>query len=135
MRYIFIMFMLLMSLNASSSKFIDKMGYEINYEQALLKAKKENKILMMVASTKSCPWCRKLERQTLQKKSVNNKIKENFIALAVDKDESFYPKVFEVKVVPTIYFINPKDESVVLKTLGYKNRKDFKEILEQVALK
>ena len=32
-------------------------------EAALQKAKDSNKTLMMIASTKDCPWCRKLERQ------------------------------------------------------------------------
>ena len=137
MRNIFLVFLLglFLNLNATSQKFIKEMNYEDNYKVALEKAKKLNKPIMMVASEVSCPWCRKLERQTLKKKKIDTLIKENFIPLSVDKDLLNYPSKFNVKVVPTIFFINPKDETVILKVLGYKNKKDFKEILEKVVNK
>jgi thioredoxin-related protein len=90
---------------------------------------------MMIASTKSCPWCRKLERQTLTRDNINNIIQKNFVPLAVDQDLKNYPKKYEVKVVPTVYFINPKDESVIKKVLGYKNKKEFSKILDEVVSK
>ncbi len=135
MKYIFVFLFLLVSLNASSNKFIEKMAYETNYLVALEKAKKENKQLMMVGSTKSCPWCRKMERQTLSKNNIANFIKENFIALSVDQELKNYPAKYEIKVVPSIFFINPKDETVILKVLGYKSKKEFKKILDKVSLK
>lgn len=135
MKYILVCLLLVINLNATSKKFIEKMGYETSYDLALQKAKDSNKTLMMIASTKDCPWCRKLERQTLKKENISDFIKKNFIALSVDKDKANYPKKFEVKVVPTIYFINPKDESVINRTLGYKNKKDLKIILEKVVEK
>jgi len=135
MKYILLLILLLSGLYASSSKFIEQMNYETVYEKALEKAKKQNKSIMMIASTKSCPWCRKLERQTLKRENINNIIQKNFIPLAVDQDLGNYPKKFEVKVVPTVYFINPEDESVVKKVLGYKNRKEFSKILDEVVSK
>ena len=126
---------LFLNLNATSNKFIEEMAYEVDYKIALQKAKKLNKPLLMIASQVTCPWCRKLERQTLKKKTIDTFIKENFIPLSVDKDLLNYPKKFEVKVVPTMFFINPKDETVIKKVLGYKNKKEFKEILEKVVIK
>ena len=128
-------FSIVSNLNATSEKFIKEMNYEVDYKVAFEKAKKANKSIMMVASQVTCPWCRKLERQTLKKKEIDTLIKENFIPLSVDKDILNYPSKFKVKVVPTIFFINPKDETVILKVLGYKNKKDFKEILEKVVYK
>ena len=137
MKNIFLVFVLglFLNLNATSEKFIKQMNYEDNYKIALEKAKKANKPIMMVVSQVTCPWCRKLERQTLKKQKINTLIKENFVALSVDKDKLNYPKKFEVKVVPTIFFINSKDETIIKKILGYKNKKDFIEILEKVLSK
>ena len=137
MKNIFLVFVLglFLNLNATSEKFIKQMNYEDNYKIALEKAKKANKPIMMVVSQVTCPWCRKLERQTLKKQKINTLIKENFIALSVDKDKLNYPNKFEVKVVPTIFFINSKDETIIKKILGYKNKKDFIEILEKVLSK
>jgi len=135
MKFILVCLFLVLNLAASSKEFIEKMGYETNYEVSLKKARKENKNLMMIGSTKSCPWCRKMERQTLSKKNIKNFINEKYIVVAVDQDLGNYPKKYEIKVVPTIFFINAKDESIKEKVLGYKNKKDFKEILEKVSLK
>lgn len=135
MKYLFLFIFLLVNLEASSVKFIEQMKYETSYEKALLKAKEENKILMMIATTKSCPWCRKLERQTLKKDEVDNLIKTKFIPLSVDQDLKNFPSVYEVKVVPTIYFINPKDETVIEKVLGYKNKNEFMDILQRIVSK
>ncbi len=135
MKYILLLILLLNGLFASSSKFIEKMNYETIYEKALERAIKENKSIMMIASTKSCPWCRKLERQTLKRENINNIIQKNFVPLAVDQDLKNYPKKYEVKVVPTVYFINPKNESVIKKVLGYKNKKEFSKILDEVVSK
>lgn len=135
MKYILLLILLLNGLFASSSEFIEKMNYETIYEKALERAIKENKSIMMIASTKSCPWCRKLERQTLTRDNINNIIQKNFVPLAVDQDLKNYPKKYEVKVVPTVYFIYPKDESVIKKVLGYKNKKEFSKILDEVVSK
>ncbi len=134
MKNIYLVFILglFLNLNATSEKFIKEMSYEDDYQIALEKAKKENKSIMMVVSQVTCPWCRKLERQTLKKKKIDALVKENFIPLSVDKDKLNYPKKFKVKVVPTIFFINSKDETIIKKILGYKNKKDFREILEKV---
>ena len=133
MRNIFLVFILglFLNLNATSQKFIKEMNYEVDYKTALEKAKKENKNIMMVISQTTCPWCRKLERQTLKKENINSLVKENFIALSIDKDIINYPKKYEAKVVPTIFFVNAKDETIIKKVLGYKNKKDFQKILEK----
>ena len=132
MKYILFLLFLVSVSFASSAEFIKEMKYETLYETALQKAKNENKILMMVATSQSCPWCRKLERQTLKKDEINSVIQSKFIPLSVDQDLKNFPSNFEVKVVPTIYFINPKDESVISKVLGYKNKKEFAEIISEV---
>ncbi|PLY08454.1 MAG: hypothetical protein C0625_02365 [Arcobacter sp.] len=98
MRKIFLVliftFSIVSSLNATSAKFIKEMNYESDYKTALEKAKKANKSVFMVVSETTCPWCRKLERQTLKKKNINSIIKENFIPLSVEKDINNYPKQF-----------------------------------------
>ena len=118
--------------NGASQEFIEKYDYENNYNKALEKAKKNNKPIMLVLSTKSCPWCRKLERQTLKKDFIQELVSKNFTPLALDRDHEVYPKKFQAKVVPTVYFIDPNNEKSILVSYGYKNKRDFKEILLKV---
>jgi len=113
----------------SSHNFIEKYNYEVDYKSGLEKAKKANKPILLVLSTKTCPWCRKFERQTLKKEVIDNIIKANFIPIALDKNSGIYPKKFTPKVVPTVYFIDPKDQSIIFTSYGYKNKNNFKKIL------
>ena len=123
------------NLYAVSSDFIKNMNYEITYEEALVKGKKENKNIMIFIVQKSCPWCRKMEKQTLKKTNIDSLIKKEFIPLIVDEASNNYPKKFEAKLFPTTYFINTKDETIIAKILGYKNKKDFFNILKDVSEK
>lgn len=126
----------IISLYAAPEKFIKQMNYESNYEVALQKSIKENKPIMMVLSTTTCPWCRKLERQTLKKKNIDSIIKANFIPLALNRDETqTYPKVFETKVVPTVFFIDQKTQTAFERSLGYKNKNDFEKMLQKALIK
>lgn len=129
---LFVFLLIYTNLYAISSDFIRAMGYESTYEKALLKAKKENKDIMMVVVQKSCPWCRKMEKQTLQRDSIDKLVKKSFIPLLVDEASNDYPKKFEAKLFPTTMFIDVKNEKLISKTLGYKNKKEFQEILEEV---
>jgi predicted bacteriocin transport accessory protein len=107
------------------------MEYEIDYQSALAKAKQENKPIMMVIGTKTCPWCRKFESQTLKKKMIHNKVATNFIPLSLTKDVDKYPAQFDAKVVPTIFFINPHTQESYFISRGYQNKHKFKETLQQ----
>lgn len=132
MKYLFFIVLFVSSLFASSAKFIEEMKYETNYELALQKAKKENKDLMMLVTSKSCPWCRKLERQTLSKEDINSLIQKSYVPLNVDQDLKNYPKNLEVKYVPTVYFIDSKNGKLIEKVVGYKNKKEFTNVLGNI---
>ena len=131
MKYIFLILFIISGL-FSSSKFTEEMKYETNYEVALNKAKNENKNLMMLVTSESCPWCRKLERQILKKEDINDLIQKSYVPLNVDQDLKNYPKKFEVKYVPTVYFIDSKNGKVIEKSVGYKNKKEFTTILGKI---
>lgn len=121
-------------LNASTVELFKTLGYENNYKQALAKAKKVDKPMMLVISTKTCPWCRKLEQQVLKRENINKQVQSNFVGVPIEKDTDIYPKKFIPKVVPTIVFVNPKDESVIFTSYGYKPKKEFTQLLKDVNL-
>ena len=130
-KFLFLIFVTICTnLYAVSPAFIKTMGYESSYKNALHKAKKDNKNLMLVFVQKSCPWCRKMERLTLQKKEIDSLIKKNFTPLILDEALNNYPEKFKAKLFPTILFIDSKNEKLIEKVLGYKNKKEFKKILE-----
>jgi hypothetical protein len=105
--------------------FAQKMQYETVYETAKARALKENKPLMMVMVTHYCPWCRKFERRTLEKSSVNTIVQKNFVPLIVNREAKLYPKQFFTPRIPVVFFIDPKKESHFWESIGYKTISEF----------
>ena len=129
MKKIFGILVVSIALHAGSAKFAKEMGYETDYKTAIAKAKKEEKLVMFVIGTRTCPWCRKFEKQTLKKEEVHSKVLKNFIPLAMYKDGD-YPQKFNPKAIPAVHFIDPNDEESLLTSMGYKSKKMFLATLE-----
>lgn len=115
------------------------LGADINwntsYDQALSKAKKENKPLMVLITSEQCRWCRKLENTTLQDESIVNRINGKFEAVNVIKDKSNYPKNLTAKMVPMSYFLDPKTGKVLYSIPGYWESEDYNSILDDALQK
>lgn len=132
---IFVLFVLffgiLSQLNGASLEFATSMNYQTNYEKAIAQGKKENKPVMLFLSSKSCPWCRKFENQTLRNTTINKKVHANFIALVLDQEDDKYPEKFYPQYIPTVLFINPKTEEYFVQSIGYKTPAKFQESLDE----
>ncbi len=133
MKIVLLISALLLSLHAGHIEdFAKKFHYETNYQEALSKAKAQNKPIMMVLVTHYCPWCRKFEAKTLSRQSIDQSINQRFIKLVLNRDKKAYPRAFSTPLVPTTYFINPKNQTIIKKIFGYKGKKDFKALIEKV---
>ncbi len=77
-----------------------------DYDIALKKAKKEDKILLLMISREDCPMCIFMKNHTLENESVGEFIEMNFVFAEV-KPENI-PSRFKVFGTPTFYFIDPK---------------------------
>ncbi|MDB2562468.1 thioredoxin family protein [Sulfurimonas sp.] len=116
---------------AHIDRFAQEMKFERDYNTALEKAKKENKVLMMVLSADYCPWCRKFENKTLKSKLLQAQLDQDVISLVVDKkfDMKTFPEKFKTQFTPKVFFINPKDENILHETIGYVKKKEFSNAL------
>ncbi len=133
MKFLLTLLLLTLTLfSASADKFAKEMGYERDYNVALVKAKKQNKPLMMVLGSSYCPWCRKFERETLSSKNVSSYIKKETIALIVDNrhDIKSFPKEFRTNFTPKVFFIDPKTQKSFYETTAYMKKIEFLEELE-----
>ncbi len=133
MKKILILLLLTLTLfGANVDEFAQEMGFERDYKTALAKAKKENKVLMMVLGADYCPWCRKFERKTLNSTLLKKRLQTEVVTLVVDKkfDVESFPTKYQTQFTPRVFFINPQDESILLDTTGYIKKKHFKESLD-----
>lgn len=119
----------------SISVFAVEIVWNSSYEEALTKAKKESKPLMVVITSEQCRWCRKLESTTLQDEEIISRVNAKFQAVNVTKDKSVYPKSLTAKMVPMSYFIDPANGKVLYSIPGYWGSEDYNSILDDALRK
>lgn len=118
--------LLLFASNAKDAAFL--LDYEEVYSLALSKAKKEQKVLMMVIVKEPCPYCDKLVEKTLDSQTIKAKLKE-FVPLVIAHDDE-YPESFRPPVRPVTLFINPNDSSILHTLAGYRDIDVFKDAMD-----
>ncbi|NOQ29711.1 MAG: thioredoxin fold domain-containing protein [Helicobacteraceae bacterium] len=126
---IFMMSLMMFTLLSAAQidEFAQSVQYERSYAKALSMAKKQNKLLMLLVVADYCPWCKKFERKTLSSDAIKKRVQMEFIAVAIDKyrDKGAYPKKFYSKAIPTVYFVDPKNQEAILTSYGYLKKKEF----------
>ena len=93
-------------------------------KDALLKARKEHKPVMVYVKSDSCAYCDKMKEKTLNHPSVQENI-HGFIFVTADKNEREAKEYLPVtRYTPTVYFISSKFK-VVNTVKGYLGKDDF----------
>ena len=116
---------------ANEESFEKQYHYFTSYQEAHTKAVETHKPLMVLFVTTSCPWCKKLENQTLKRESINSFIQAHFIPVFINKDADAFPKFLSPVVSPTLFFVEPKEEKQFYDIIGYKSAVEFLELLQE----
>ena len=100
-----------------------------SYADALKQGVEQNKPVVLFAHSPFCPWCRKMEADTLSDEEVIEYLNKNFIFVTVDLSLSMdiedVPARFLPEGTPTTYVIDPKTEELLYSLRGYKNKQSF----------
>lgn len=104
-----------------------------NESKILKKAKEENKQIIVYATSKTCYFCKRMDKEVLSLDDIQKVINENYIYIKNDMDESSLPfdlqKVYK-KITPT-FFIVSKDGEFIKQYPGSWTKSDFFEILKE----
>lgn len=102
-------------------------------KKALEKAKQENKNIIVYASSKTCYFCKKMDREVLDLADIKQSIKRDFVFLKVYVEEHELPfglrKEYS-EMTPTFFFINHKQERLNIYP-GAWIKEDFIKILKE----
>jgi len=94
------------------------------WEEALTKAKKENKLIFLDAYAAWCGPCKRMARTTFMNKEVGDFFNKNFINYKMDMEKHADGKrlsqKYRLTAYPTLFFIDAK-ENVAHKTVGGLN--------------
>lgn len=112
--------------------FAKVMGYEVDYNVALQKAKEVNKPLMVFMITNYCPWCRKFENRVLIKDDIHQAIKKNFIPVMLNYNVKRFPKSLQkINFTPSMYILNQNSEKIDQQFIGYSSKDEFISYIKQ----
>lgn len=115
----------------NEENFAYEMKYETSYEEAVRKAKKSKKNIMLLIVTNYCPWCKKFEQRVLLQKEVNKRIQKDYIPLILNKEKDKIPKKFYNYFSPVVHFIDYKTLESYQTVVGYNNKDDFLYLLKK----
>lgn len=118
----------------NEENFASEMKYETNFDEAIKRAKKEQKNVMLVLVSNYCPWCRKFEQRVLLKEEVNAIIQKNYIPLIINREKDPFPKEFDTGFTPIVHFIDHKTQKSYKNVVGYNNKDEFTYILKSDTL-
>lgn len=107
------------------------------WEEALLKAKTEDKIIFVDAFTTWCGPCKRMAANTFPDPEVGKVFNQYFISMKIDmeKEQGFeFKKKFPVSSYPTLFFID-YDQEVVQKVVGAKSPADLIALGESIIAK
>jgi len=126
------MYKLLLILFFTCNVFSADIVWAKDYATAIKQAKKENKRVMLLITSETCRWCRKLESTTLEDKVVVDRLKKDYISVEVTRDIDKYPERFKAKVVPITYFLASDEEIIMRGVMGYWSSEDYLSIMDDV---
>ena len=107
-------------------------SWDDDYDYALEMAKEENKIVLLMFSSKTCKVCTYMKTRVYPNKEVEDYINEYFVAVEIDINE--YPQTFGYKILgtPTYYFLSSTGKQIGKEMIGGAKTDAFLQKLKEV---
>ncbi len=99
----------------------------ISWQQALAKARRENKMLFVEIYTNWCVYCKQMEQTVFTTKEAGDFYNEHFINVrynAQQEDGIEVHKSYALRGLPTFLYLDPNGIAI-LKTAGYQEKEAF----------
>jgi len=103
-------------------------SHYVSYDRALDIAKHSNKTIMIKLTAEHCKYCKKMDREVMNKKEVLSLLDKSFIPVEIDVDREPLPLGLKRTITPTFVFVD-KNQRILSKIPGSWNKKDFLELL------
>jgi thiol:disulfide interchange protein len=129
-KFLLVCFVLLLSVSAASAE----VKFEkLTLKEAVAKAKKENKIVMVDFYTDWCSWCKVLDQKVYSDEAFGNYAGSNIICIKLDAEREGIAdaQAFGVRGYPTIAFIGG-DGKEIDRIVGYKPLPQFVEAVKAI---
>ena len=93
-----------------------------SYQNAVYKAKKADKLVLVMMSYKGCPVCNYMKDIVFERPNVLDYLNEHYFVVIKDIEKGHYPQRFSAVDSPTFFFVDPKtgEERIEKKVGGFK---------------
>ncbi len=93
-----------------------------SYQNAVYKAKKANKLVLVMMSYKGCPVCDYMKDIVFERPNVLDYLNKHYFVVIKDIEKGHYPQRFATIDSPTFFFIDPETEKerIEKKVGGFK---------------
>ena len=117
---------------AKAPKVKRKLTKNMDVQALLAEAKKSGKNIIIEASSPSCHYCKKMEREVIDTPEIRKELEKNFILVEVNIDDTRLPlgldRVYQ-QITPSFFFLSP-DGKMLDHFPGSWNKSDFARMLE-----
>ena len=103
-----------------------------SFYQTIIKAKKQNKLVIVYFSQDNCPSCEYMKDITFDDNRVSIYLDKYFIPIEINISNESIPSGFKVFGTPTVYFLNSHGQKIGRQTVGGMTISKFKEKMEEI---
>lgn len=113
----------------ATTLFSANLDWPSDYDQALVDAKKQDKLIYLFITSDNCKWCKKFANTTLQDKLIKKRLHSEFITIHMSRDKYSIPKQFETAPVPRHYFTDTEG-NILYSSLGHRGLPCFNAFMD-----
>ena len=108
---------------------IQKIGVKYEgFEEAVKRAKKEQKIIMIKVMSKDCHYCKKMDREVFVEKEVVAALEKDFVSVSIDIGTTKLPLGLKGELTPSFVFVDT-DSKILMEMPGAWDKIDFLSVL------
>lgn len=111
-------------------KYTNKVRYK-SFDKALSLAKRTNKIVLVKVRSRVCKYCDQLDRIFAKNSKVKKILNKYFETVKINTDYESIPMDITVRSTPTLIFIRPDDDKILMKLAGIRALGELLEILNE----
>ncbi|MDD5161093.1 MAG: thioredoxin family protein [Sulfuricurvum sp.] len=115
-----------------TSSLFAELDWASSYEQGLVKAKKEHKVVMLMFSSKTCKMCNYMKKTVYENDDVMEYVGNFFIPIEVDVQAHPDKYGYQVIGTPTYYFLTSDGKQIGRMMMGGATPEGFLQKLKEV---
>ncbi len=108
--------------------------WQKDLETAFEKARKEQKVIIVMVEGKHCRWCKKMKYRTLGDERVEKRLASYVTVKVMEEDRKSVNTLPQIDGVPTIFFMTAGKE-LLESVVGYYSVGDFISFIDSVEQK